>query len=99
MSTIKEIMEKHEKAYIVFKDTVTKRRFVSEALKEGVVFTNGSLPELSNTDEVIVLYNNKTIAKLGWAGRVKYHNNRNQLPIIDYGKYLNGDDNYLIVKE
>ena len=99
MSTIKEIMEKHEKSYIVFKGIESKRRFVSDALKEGIVFTNGSLPELLNTDEVIVLYNNKTIAKLGWAGRVKYHNNRNQLPIIDYGKYLSGDNNYLIVKE
>ena len=76
MSTIKEITEKYEKAYIVFKDIDSRRRFVSEALKEGVVFTNGSLPKLSNTDDVIMLYSNKTIARLGWAGRVNYYNNQ-----------------------
>ena len=75
MSTIKEITEKHEKAYILLKTPEARRQFVSAALKEGVTFTNGSLPELDKTDDVIALYNNGTIAHLGWAGRIKYRNN------------------------
>ena len=84
MRTIKEITEKHEKAYILLKTTEARRQFVSAALKEGVTFTNGSLPELDKTDDVIVLYNNETIAHLGWAGRIKYHTNPEYLAIIDF---------------
>ena len=74
MRTIKEITEKHEKVYILLKTTEARRQFVSAALKEGVTFTNGYLPELDKTDDVIALYNNGTIAHLGWAGRVKIKN-------------------------
>ena len=84
MRTIKEITEKHEKAYIILKTLEARRQFVSAALKEGVTFTNGSLPELDKTDDVIVLYNNGTIARLGWAGRVKFHNNTKPVIIIDF---------------
>ena len=90
MRTIKEITEKHEKAYILLKTTEARLQFVSAALKEGVTFTNGSLPELDKTDDVIVLYNNGTIAHLGWAGRMKYQNNPENLVIIDLGEYING---------
>ena len=84
MHTIKEITEKHEKAYILLKTTEARRQFVSAALKEGITFTNGSLPELDKADDVIVLYSNGTIARLGWAGQIKLHNNPEKLPIIDF---------------
>ena len=87
MSTIKEITEKHEKAYILLKTTEARRQFVSAAIKEGITFTNGSLPELDKTDDVIVLYNNGTIAHLGWAGRIKYFKNCGKIPVIDFKAY------------
>ena len=90
MRTIKEITKKHEKAYILLKTPEARRQFVSAALKEGITFTNGSLPELDKTDDVIALYNNGTIAHLGLAGRMKYHNNQENLAIIDFGEYING---------
>ena len=83
MRTIKEITEKHEKAYILLKTPEARRQFVSAALKEGVTFTNGSLPELDKTDDVIALYNNGTIARLGWASRIKM-NNTSACNIIDF---------------
>lgn len=90
MRTIKEITEKHEKAYILLKTTEARRQFVSAALKEGITFANGSLPELDKTEDIIVLYDNGTIARLGWAGRMKYHNNPDNLAIIDFLEYVNG---------
>ena len=84
MSTIKEITEKYEKVYIKFNNTAARRKFVSDALKEGVVFTDGSIPELSATDDIIALYSDKTIARLGWAGRVVFHNNKDNVPVIEY---------------
>ena len=88
MRTIKEITEKHEKAYILLKTPEARRQFVSEALKEGVTFTNGSLPELAKTDDIIVMYNNGTIARLGWAGRVKFNYSLIGLKIVDYEEYM-----------
>ena len=84
MCTIKEITEKYEKAYILLKTTEARRQFVSAALKEGATFTNGSLPELDKTDDVIVLYNNGTIAHLGWAGKVKFKNNIKKNKIVNF---------------
>ena len=83
MRTIKKITEKCEKAYILLKTTESRRKFVSAALKEGITFTDGSLPGLDKTDDVIMLYSDKTIARLGWAGRVKYHG-ENSLCRIEY---------------
>ena len=87
MRTIKEITEKHEKAYILLKTPEARRQFVSVALKEGVTFTNGSLPELDKTDDVIVLYNNGTIARLGWASRIRYKNSKPK-NVIELSTYL-----------
>jgi hypothetical protein len=89
MRTIKEITERHEKAYILLKTTEARRKFVSAALKEGVTFTNGSLPELDKTDDVIVLYNNGIIARLGWAGRVKYNVEKDNTVVVDFEEYIN----------
>ena len=86
MRTIKEITEKHEKAYILLKTAEARRQFVGAALKEGITFANGSLPELDKTDDVIVLYNNGTIAHLGWAGRVRFKSVLNDEIIINYAQ-------------
>ena len=84
MSTIREITEKYEKAYIILKDTESRRRFVREALNEGVVFTDGGLPQLDKYCEVIVINNDKTIARLNWAGMIKFHHNADRIPVIKY---------------
>jgi len=76
MYTIKEIIQQHEKAYIIFKSTESRRRFVSDALKLGILFTDATLPCLDKTDDIIALYSDGTIAHLGWAGRVHFHADR-----------------------
>ena len=88
MRIIKEITYKYEKAYILLKTTETRRKFISEALQEGVVFTDGSLPQLAKTDDIIMLYRNGTIAHLGWAGRVKYNNKYMVDVVIDFENLL-----------
>lgn len=89
MRTIKEITEKHKKVYILLKTTEARCKFVSAVLKEGVTFTNGSLPELDKTDDIIVLYNNGTIARLGWASRVKYKKEKDNIVVVDFEEYIN----------
>ena len=84
MLTIREITNNYEKAYILLKTAEARRKFVSAALKEGITFANGSLPELNKTDDVIVLYNNRTIARLGWAGRVKYKAEKDNIAVVDF---------------
>ena len=83
MQTIKEIMQQHEKSYIILKDSESRRRFVSDALKNGVLFTNASLPSLNKLDDIIVLYDNGIIARVGWAGHVHLHNDT-VTPRIEY---------------
>ena len=89
MRTIKEITEKHKKVYILLKTTEARCKFVSAALKEDVTFTNGSLPEIDKNDDIIVLYNNGTVAHLGWAGRVKYKKEKYKTAVVDFEEYIN----------
>ena len=76
MNKIIEITEKHEKVYIMLKNIKSKRRFIEDALKHGVLFTNASLPYLDISDDIIALYSDRTIARLGWAGRIHFYNDK-----------------------
>ena len=47
-------------------------------------------------EDIMALKENGTICFLGWAGRMCYHYAQNQAIKIDYEKYIDGKDNYII---
>ena len=53
MRTIKELVGKEEKVYIVLKDKATQLRFQSEAEKEGITFGDGAKPTDRPVDDII----------------------------------------------
>ena len=98
MRTIKELVGKEEKVYIVLKDKATQFRFQSDAEKEGIIFGDGTMPTNRPIDDIMALKPDSTICFLGWAGRMCYHNRRERILRVDYEKYINGESNYVIVK-
>lgn len=98
MRTIKELVGKEEKVYIVLKDKATQLRFQSEAEKEGITFGDGAKPTDRPVDDIMALKTDSTICFLGWAGRMCYHNRRERILRVDYDKYVNGESDYVIVK-
>ena len=98
MRTIKELVGKEEKVYIVLRDKATQFRFQSDAEKEGIVFGDGVKPTDRPVDDIMALKPDGTICFLGWAGRMCYHNRREKILRIDYEKYINDEQDYIIVK-
>lgn len=98
MRTIKELVGKEEKIYIVFKDKATQFRFQSDAEKEGITFGDGAKPTNRPIDDIMALKADNTICFLGWAGRMCYHNRRERILRVDYAKYVDGESDYVIVK-
>ena len=98
MRTIKELVGKEEKVYIVLKDKATQLRFQSEAEKEGITFGDGAKPTDRPVDDIMALKPDGTICFLGWAGRMCYHNRREKILRIDYEKYIKDEQDYTILK-
>ncbi len=44
----------------------------------------------------MALQPNGTICFLGWAGRMCYHYNKENVLRIDYERYIDGEENYII---
>ena len=98
MRTIKELVGKEEKVYIVLKDKATQLRFQSDAEKEGITFGDGAKPTDRPVDDIMALKPDGTICFLGWAGRMCYHNRREKILRIDYEKYIKDEQDYTILK-
>ena len=98
MRTIKELVGKEEKVYIVLKDKATQLRFQSEAEKEGITFGDGAKPTDRPVDDIMALKADSTICFLGWAGRMCYHNRKHNILRVDYERYISGHSDYVVNK-
>ena len=96
MRTIKELVRNEKKVYIYFRNRTTEYRFMSDAEQEGITYADGVKPTERPVDDIMALHENGTICFLGWAGRMSYHYNKNTVKRIDYEKYIEGLNDYLI---
>ena len=97
MRTIRNLIQKEKKVYVLLKDKATQYRFMSDAEREGITYGDNVRVTDRPVDEVMALKADETICFLGWAGRICYHYARqNDIIRIDYEKYINGDDDYFI---
>ena len=98
MRTIKKLVGQEEKVYIVLKNRAIQYRFQSDAEKEGITFGDGVKPTERTVDDIMALKADGTICYLGWAGRMCYHNRKQNILRVDYEKYIGGSENYIISK-
>ena len=86
------------KVYIIVKGNELRKQFVKDAKTEGFYF--GTIkPTGSSTDDVIALEPNKQLSYVGFAGRDAIqcnggNNAEGQFHLIDYAKFMGGDDEY-----
>ena len=95
MRTIKQLIGKEQKVYIVLKNKAIKFRFMSDAEYEGITFGDKVKPTERIPDDIMALQADGTICYLGWAGRMCYHNRKHNISRVDYEKYILGEENYL----
>lgn len=76
------------------------RLFLKNAEAEGFTWVDGAKPTERITVDIIALRSDWTINTVGWAGHMAFRNPGAVIgePLIrvDYGKYVVGDEKYLI---
>ena len=96
MRTIKELIGKEEKVYILLRSKAIRYRFMSDAALEGITYGDGVPATDREADDIMALQKDGTICFLGWAGRMCYHNSEGSVLRIDYERYISGLEDYLI---
>ena len=96
MRTIKQLIGKEQKVYIVLKNKAIMFRFISDAEYEGITFGDKVKPTERTPEDIMALQADGTICYLGWAGRMCYHNRKQNILRVDYEKYILGEEDYLV---
>ena len=97
MRTIKQLISKENKVYFFMNSEDTCLRFYQDAEAEGISFGVEKPTEKDPTDIIALLPDGK-LCYVGWAGHMCYYNCKEGVIRIDYEKYANGDQEYLIEK-
>ena len=96
MRTISQLINPKKKVYIFLKNKAIKSRFMSYAEREGITFGDKVKPTERQADDIMALNADETICFLGWAGRTCYHYGGNTAIRIDYEKYIDDADDYVV---
>ena len=96
MRRIRELINHEKKVYILLRTKAVQYRFMSDAEREGITYADGTKPTERPVDDIMALKDDGTICFLGWAGRMCYHHASNQAIRIDYEKYIDGSDIYIV---
>ena len=98
MRTIKELITSEKKVYILLKTKAIQYRFMSDAEREGITYGDMAKATERHVDDIMALRPDGTICFLGWAGRMCYHHKKDNVLRIDYEKYIDGANDYVISK-
>ncbi len=96
MRTIKELISNEKRVYILLKNKETQARFMVDAEKEGVIYGDGIKPTERMVDDIMALLPDGTICFLGFVGRMRYNLDKDNIIRIDYHKYVDGANDYII---
>ena len=95
MRTIKELL-KEKTIYFTFSSNAICYRFLSDAQLEGLTFGEQDEPCTKQATDMLALVPKGYLCFAGWASRLRYKQGGNTVIRIDYEKYINGSDDYVI---
>ena len=96
MRTIRELVGKEEKVYILLRNKPICYRFMADAAMEGITYGDGTPATDREVEDIMALTPDGTICFLGWAGRMCYRLRKEHTLRIDYEKFITGAEDYLI---
>lgn len=96
MRTIKELLQYGKKVYIVLPTKAMQYRFMSDADREGITFGDGVKATDRMARDIMALLPDGHICFVGWVGRMCFKQGGNSVLRVDYKRYINGEDSYLI---
>lgn len=96
MRTIRELIGREDKIYILLSSKPIRYRFMSDAALEGITYGDGVPATDREVEDIMALRPDGTICFLGWAGHMCYHHSEGSVLRIDYERYISGDPDYVI---
>ena len=96
MRTIKELLQYGKKVYIVLPTKAMQYRFMSDADREGITFGDGIKATARIASDIMALLPDGHICFVGWVGRLCFKQGGDSVVRVDYEKYIDGDNSYLI---
>ena len=99
MQSIKSLLDLPGRIYLFFDSVETKQLFVQHALNENITFGDGVIVTDRNVSDIMVLETNATIHYPGYIGTLWFHTKDARLTRIDYAKWINNKNDYIIQKQ
>ncbi len=96
MRTIRELINSEKKVYIFLGSRAIRYRFMSDAELEGITYGDNAKPTERQVDEIMALNPDGTICFLGLVGRICYHAGGDTVIRVDYEKYIDGQEDYIV---
>lgn len=96
MRTIKELLQQGKKVYIVLPTKAMQYRFMSDADREGITFGDGVKATDRMASDIMALLPDGHICFVGWVGRLCFKQGVDSVLRVDYERYINGENSYLI---
>lgn len=96
MRTIRELAGTAENVYILLRNKPIRFRFMADAAMEGITYKDGTPATDREADDIMALQPDGTICYVGWVGRLFYRIGEGNILRVDYKKYIDGEENYII---
>ncbi len=96
MRTVKQLISNGKKVYVKLNNNAIGYRFLSDAQREGLTFSDGTELCTCMPDDVMAISVNGEISYLCWAGRIVYAHASDLIIKVDYEKYINEEQDYII---
>lgn len=95
MRTIKELRDTGKKIYFYLANEQIGNEFLKDAENEGYRFGDGEMPTARKPDDIMAITEKDELCYVGWAGRVCFHYQPENVIAVNYERYKQGAEDYL----
>lgn len=96
MRTMRALLQHKKKVYIVLRTKAIQYRFMSDANREGITFSDGVKATDRMASDIMALLPDGHICFVGWVGRLCFKQGGDTVLRVDYEKFIDGSKDYEI---
>lgn len=96
MRTMRALLQHQKKVYIVLRTKAIQYRFMSDADREGITFSDGVKATDRMASDIMALLPDGHICFVGWVGRLCFKQGGDSVLRVDYEKFIDNMDDYEI---
>lgn len=96
MRTMRALLQHKKKVYIVLRTKAIQYRFMSDADREGITFSDGVKATDRMASDIMALLPDGHICFVGWVGRLCFKQGGDTVLRVDYEKFIDGSKDYEI---